>query len=723
MAFANAQAFSPPAGRVDPDVYDMTAFHDIDPSPGRQCIFITQRGKRCFWSCLEEDDDRVRELYDTITADPELPRLEKLQELAKCNCCGRGKHRERIEDIGPQALLLPLARRWREEIREERARNVQREPRPPPPPPPPPLSRFRAYVDQPGQNTASKMRTPLSTSDDSSNRDLESGRLYIYSRDEDPGFVKIGWTKHSTVQRRLDGLASDCGYTPKLLYASPREVPFAQRAETLVHYELAHERRVERVCRQCRSSHQEWFEVDISRAVAVVKAWEVLMMLPDNKGLYDAGSGRLTDSWALILSSLVGSGLTVTAKALADHYYGNVALPHPKPPMPRPVAAASPPPAAQTQTTPPLFTFTSNSPTGIVADVSRSIPIRPARYTFLSGFNDIGRAPASPVISRADVRAVSSLPPSSPVVNAGVSSPPPMLSPSKSASPPGTPHAQQPTTPARHPHDRPGWATTSTGAADTADHRKSSPFIYKPFTPSHAFSPTPSTFKPSTPTFKPSASSGGSSPPPFIFKPFTASKPSSPPESSFKPFTSSHSFSPAPFTFTPFAASERGLQPEFVFKPFSTSQPASPPTAAPVAQGLFGSKQASTGTSASTSTIFNPQTFALSSDAQGKAEDTRWFTALTTSPAGATQKAGSEQITQQQGASLVNSPALFTFARPQAADEKTTDRTNGKTDNKNDKRTDREDDEETSDEGEPVVYSGVDAAELGLMSDLEALAL
>ncbi|KAH7024726.1 T5orf172 domain-containing protein [Microdochium trichocladiopsis] len=299
-----------------------------------------------------------------------------------CNCCGPkpggARHRNRIEDIRVRNLLLPLARRWKEEIRKYdtatiaslRARTASAAR--------PPLSRFRPHIEEPDQDVASKLRASLSK--DKGLRDFSSGRIYIYSRDEDPGFVKIGWTSFS-VQSRLEEWAS-CGYTPRLVYSS-REILFAQRAETLVHYELTPEWRAERVCQGCRRSHREWFEVDQARAIRVVKDWEDIMTL---EKVYD-DNGRLVDSWARVQRSLVNVGMDITARRLLEHrssLLSKVASPRAKPP--KPVGKA--------------FSFTNNS-LGILADVSTSIPPFPQRYTFLpAAMVSDEKSPSSPMIKK-----------------------------------------------------------------------------------------------------------------------------------------------------------------------------------------------------------------------------------------------------------------------------------------------------------------------------------
>src|SRR6266480_6641556 len=100
----------------NPGVSFFIPFHELDPSKQSQCIFFTQKGARCRWSCQKGDNKRAMELYETIIAiSSEAVSLDLLQEYVLCNCCrsGRARHRDRIEDIG---LLIPLASRWQDEI-------------------------------------------------------------------------------------------------------------------------------------------------------------------------------------------------------------------------------------------------------------------------------------------------------------------------------------------------------------------------------------------------------------------------------------------------------------------------------------------------------------------------------------------------------------------------------------------------------------------------------
>lgn len=104
-----------------PNVSSFLSFHDLDPLAQKQCIYFTRQGPRCKCPCSKDTNAKARELHkllsDTTAA---LPSLEQLQQYAKLNCCGSGRHYLRIEDHGN---LSPLAKRWQDEIQQRRAKS------------------------------------------------------------------------------------------------------------------------------------------------------------------------------------------------------------------------------------------------------------------------------------------------------------------------------------------------------------------------------------------------------------------------------------------------------------------------------------------------------------------------------------------------------------------------------------------------------------------------
>ncbi|KAH8884331.1 hypothetical protein GQ53DRAFT_399305 [Thozetella sp. PMI_491] len=174
-----------------------------------------------------------------------------------------------------------------------------------------PLSEFRAHIEEPGATDSASSRILDKLVD----RDFETGSLYIFDRASSPGHVKIGWTA-GAVSRRLESW-SKCGYTPNLLF-SVSDVPYAQRAESLAHYELIKEWRRERRCKvpECGKSHQEWFEVDRNRAEQVVGRWADFMKRADP---YDE-KGALKSEWGDLVTATIKGGGLVTGKKLLEHY-------------------------------------------------------------------------------------------------------------------------------------------------------------------------------------------------------------------------------------------------------------------------------------------------------------------------------------------------------------------------------------------------------------------
>lgn len=291
-----------------PDVSSFIRFHELDPRTQDQCIYITQKGSRCQWP--SSNNGRAKELYATLSqCQNESIDVEVLQDYIVSNCCksGRAQHRDRIADTG---LLPSLVQRWRGEIVTEiqsRVRldsvvsdtvNVIASS---------PLSEFRPHVAEPtaDESVACKIQNQLE------DRDFECGSLYVFDRSSSPGHVKIGWTARS-VQGRLDDW-SRCGYLPNLLF-SEVNIPFAQRAETLAHYELIHEWRRERKCKAdwCRKSHCEWFEVSKQRAIGVVGDWAKLFKVARP---YDA-QGLLKPYWRSVVREAIRGDNMVTGHML-----------------------------------------------------------------------------------------------------------------------------------------------------------------------------------------------------------------------------------------------------------------------------------------------------------------------------------------------------------------------------------------------------------------------
>jgi len=155
-------------------------------------------------------------------------------------------------------------------------------------------------------------------------RDLETGMVYMYSRISSPGYVKIGWTARSVDERLAQW--SECGYTPIELFRATG-VPYAQRVETLTHYELIKEWRREQPCKGClknkgkRVRHQEWFEVSQERAIQILSTWVELFKKANPYEL----SGSLKSDWREVVNGMKKNNETVTSKKLLEHYEATVA--------------------------------------------------------------------------------------------------------------------------------------------------------------------------------------------------------------------------------------------------------------------------------------------------------------------------------------------------------------------------------------------------------------
>jgi T5orf172 domain len=165
---------------------------------------------------------------------------------------------------------------------------------------------FQPYLTKASQTVLSALIRPLS------DREQISGSLYMYTRSSSPGFVKIGLTTTS-VPERLSVWQRNCKYVP-ILQHEIHNVPNVYRVESLIHFQLAKHWRREKWCKKCRSSHQEWFEIDIDTARKVMDGWVewISTAMP-----FDA-NGCLKDTWRTLLNSLEAEKSSVTAQILLD---------------------------------------------------------------------------------------------------------------------------------------------------------------------------------------------------------------------------------------------------------------------------------------------------------------------------------------------------------------------------------------------------------------------
>ena len=156
----------------------------------------------------------------------------------------------------------------------------------------PQFSSYKPQIDTDAKvNTmiAQKVQQKLGLSDS------EAGYIYIFTRPQSPGFVKIGFSRDP--ERRLRQWAAQCGYQPVLGYTSPRSSN-ARRIEQLVFAELSTSRQRERCMNGsgCGREHREWFEIDVKTARESVEHWTKWIHAKP----YDA-NGELCRFWAQAL--------------------------------------------------------------------------------------------------------------------------------------------------------------------------------------------------------------------------------------------------------------------------------------------------------------------------------------------------------------------------------------------------------------------------------------
>jgi hypothetical protein len=106
------------------DEFWFISFYELDPSIQERCIYFTKYTGNPRCRAPSSDNQRAIELraqiisMSTVVTSPlssVVVSLDMLREYILCNCClfSNAQHRNRIEDA---RLLMPLARRWREEI-------------------------------------------------------------------------------------------------------------------------------------------------------------------------------------------------------------------------------------------------------------------------------------------------------------------------------------------------------------------------------------------------------------------------------------------------------------------------------------------------------------------------------------------------------------------------------------------------------------------------------
>jgi hypothetical protein len=99
------------------------SFYELDPSRQQRCIYFTQYDGNPRCRASSSDNQRAIKLHaeivlmSTVVTSPMWMTaiLDKLRDYILCNCCefNKAQHRDRMEH---GHLLMPLARRWKEEI-------------------------------------------------------------------------------------------------------------------------------------------------------------------------------------------------------------------------------------------------------------------------------------------------------------------------------------------------------------------------------------------------------------------------------------------------------------------------------------------------------------------------------------------------------------------------------------------------------------------------------
>jgi hypothetical protein len=104
-------------------------------------------------------------------------------------------------------------------------------------------------------------------------------------------------------------------------------IPYAQRVESLIHYELIKEWRREQPCKGCwikkheQVRHQEWFEVSQEKAIQVVSTWAELFK---KSNPYEQ-DGSLKTEWRNIVDAMKVDGEVIASKRLLEHYQATLA--------------------------------------------------------------------------------------------------------------------------------------------------------------------------------------------------------------------------------------------------------------------------------------------------------------------------------------------------------------------------------------------------------------
>ena len=223
--------------------------------------------------------------------------LKRFAEL----CCCKQAHRKTAKEMG---RLDNVACKWLHEL--VGGLNLASPPNYSLPPP----QRFLPYVPRGERDDLyHALRSPLGQGD------FADGTLYMLRRDDDPGFLKIGYTKQ-IADVRFAFLQSECGFDPVPI-RQIRRVACVRRVERLIHAELIDCRKESTACAgnpNCETLHSEWFEEEQDRGENVMYNWARWMT---DANPYEA-TGELKLFWANVLVSLIKSSQPLTGKVMME---------------------------------------------------------------------------------------------------------------------------------------------------------------------------------------------------------------------------------------------------------------------------------------------------------------------------------------------------------------------------------------------------------------------
>ncbi|KAI9761700.1 MAG: hypothetical protein M1840_001731 [Geoglossum simile] len=105
--------------------------------------------------------------------------------------------------------------------------------------------------------------------------DLEPRQIYVYSIQEYPGLLKVGYTTRG-VSAHLDEWRTRCKGNPILRFVYPENAPLlpcVHRVKTLIHIELQECRKQLPPCPACQERHDGWFDIELPELKSTIEFW------------------------------------------------------------------------------------------------------------------------------------------------------------------------------------------------------------------------------------------------------------------------------------------------------------------------------------------------------------------------------------------------------------------------------------------------------------------